>query len=126
MAGRLKKRPEILDRRREVVEHPFGSIKQWMHQGAFLMRGLRLHAAGLLAEHGFAVVEATNAAGALNVLQSGRDVRLLFTDFQMPGALDGMDSVREVACALAPRPVSDRVRPHGTAAGRDPGRWAVS
>jgi hypothetical protein len=21
-------------------EHPFGSIKQWMHQGAFLMRGL--------------------------------------------------------------------------------------
>ena len=30
----------MLDRRREVVEHPFGSIKQWMHQGAFLMRGL--------------------------------------------------------------------------------------
>jgi hypothetical protein len=21
-------------------EHPFGSIKQWMNQGAFLMRGL--------------------------------------------------------------------------------------
>ena len=40
MAERLKKRPEILDRRREVVEHPFGSIKQWMGQGAFLMRGL--------------------------------------------------------------------------------------
>jgi hypothetical protein len=40
MAERLKKRPKILDRRREVVEHPFGSIKQWMHQGAFLMRGL--------------------------------------------------------------------------------------
>jgi hypothetical protein len=35
IAERLKKRPEILDRRREVVEHPFGSIKQWMHQGAF-------------------------------------------------------------------------------------------
>ena len=30
----------ILDRRREIVEHPFGSIKQWMNQGAFLMRGL--------------------------------------------------------------------------------------
>jgi two-component SAPR family response regulator len=25
---------------RETVEHPFGSIKQWMNQGAFLMRGL--------------------------------------------------------------------------------------
>jgi hypothetical protein len=33
MAERLKKRPETLDRRREVVEHPFDSIKQWMHQG---------------------------------------------------------------------------------------------
>ena len=40
MAARLKARPEILDRRRETVEHPFGSIKQWMNQGAFLMRGL--------------------------------------------------------------------------------------
>ena len=28
MAARLKARPEILDRRREIVEHPFGSIKQ--------------------------------------------------------------------------------------------------
>ncbi len=26
--------------RRETVEHPFGSIKQWMNQGYFLMRGL--------------------------------------------------------------------------------------
>jgi hypothetical protein len=32
MAERPKRRPEILDRRREVVEHPFGSIKQWMYQ----------------------------------------------------------------------------------------------
>ena len=40
MAERLKARPEILERRREIVEHPFGSIKQWMNQGAFLMRGL--------------------------------------------------------------------------------------
>ena len=40
MAARLKARPDILNRRREVVEHPFGTIKQWMNQGAFLMRGL--------------------------------------------------------------------------------------
>jgi two-component SAPR family response regulator len=33
-------RPDILDRHREIVEHPFGSIKQWMNQGTFLMRGL--------------------------------------------------------------------------------------
>jgi len=40
MAVRLAKRSVVLDRRRETVEHPFGTIKQWMNQGAFLMRGL--------------------------------------------------------------------------------------
>jgi hypothetical protein len=40
MQARLAEHPEILDRRRETVEHPFGTIKQWMNQGAFLMRGL--------------------------------------------------------------------------------------
>jgi len=40
MAARLAKRPGVLDLRRETVEHPFGSIKQWMGQGTFLTRGL--------------------------------------------------------------------------------------
>jgi hypothetical protein len=40
MQERLAKRPGVLDRRRETVEHPFGTIKQWTNQGAFLMRGL--------------------------------------------------------------------------------------
>ena len=40
MQARIAQRREILDQRRETVEHPFGTIKQWMNQGAFLMRGL--------------------------------------------------------------------------------------
>ena len=40
MAERLAARPEVMDRRRESVEHPFGTIKQWMGQGAFLTRRL--------------------------------------------------------------------------------------
>jgi transposase len=40
MEQRVVARPDILDLRREIVEHPFGTIKQWMNQGAFLMRGL--------------------------------------------------------------------------------------
>lgn len=40
MADRLTTRPEVLAQRRESVEDPFGSIKQWMGQGAFLMRRL--------------------------------------------------------------------------------------
>jgi transposase-like protein len=63
MAERLKKRPEILDRRREVVEHPFGSIKQWMYQGAFLMRGL----ANVRAEFSLTAL-AYNLRRALNIL----------------------------------------------------------
>ena len=40
MAERLAARPELLDARRESVEHPFGAIKQWMGQGAFLTQRL--------------------------------------------------------------------------------------
>jgi hypothetical protein len=40
MQARIAQRPNILDQRRETVEHPFGTIEQWMNQGAFLMRGL--------------------------------------------------------------------------------------
>ena len=40
MAARLAARPEVMNRRRESVEHPFGSVKQWMGQGAFLTRRL--------------------------------------------------------------------------------------
>lgn len=40
MAARLAERSGILTIRKSTVEHPFGSIKQWMNQGAFLMRGL--------------------------------------------------------------------------------------
>jgi transposase len=41
MQVRIARRPDILNQRRETVEHPFGTIKQWMNQGAFLMRGLQ-------------------------------------------------------------------------------------
>ena len=45
---------------------------------------LRLHAACLLETEGFEVLETRD------------DVRLLFTDIQMPGEQDGMDLAREV------------------------------
>jgi CheY-like chemotaxis protein len=57
---------------------------------------LRLFAAGLLEDHGFRVIEAENTAVALRVLESHSDVRLLFSDIQMPGALNGLDLAREV------------------------------
>ncbi len=57
---------------------------------------VRLCAATLLADNGYHVVEAGSAADALRVLEARSDVTLVFTDIQMPGALDGMDLVREV------------------------------
>jgi transposase len=66
MAERLKARPELVDRRREIVEHPFGSIKQWMNQGAFLMRGL----ANVRGEFSLTAL-AYNLRRALNILGVG-------------------------------------------------------
>jgi two-component system, response regulator PdtaR len=57
---------------------------------------LRMSAAGLLEDHGFEVIEAANAAEALRELEAHPDVRLLFTDIQMPGGSNGMDLAREV------------------------------
>ncbi len=40
MVERFAKRSDMLVIRRSTVEYPFGTIKQWMNQGAFLMCGL--------------------------------------------------------------------------------------
>jgi transposase len=39
MFQRVAQKPELLQLRKELVEHPFGSIKRWMRQDHFLMRG---------------------------------------------------------------------------------------
>ena len=57
---------------------------------------VRLHAACLLEDHGFSVIEAESADAALKMLESRDDVRLLFTDIHMPGANDGMELARQV------------------------------
>jgi IS5 family transposase len=67
MEERIAERPDILDRRREIVEHPFGTIKQWMNQSAFLMRGLEK----VRAEFSLTAL-ACNLRRALNILGTGR------------------------------------------------------
>lgn len=57
---------------------------------------LRLHAVDLLEQAGFDVIEAENAEAAIRVLEDRGDVRVLFTDIQMPGRLDGMELARQV------------------------------
>jgi CheY-like chemotaxis protein len=57
---------------------------------------LRFHAADVLEQEGFGIAEATNAENALRVLENRQDVKLVFTDIQLPGTLDGIDLARQV------------------------------
>jgi two-component system, response regulator PdtaR len=55
---------------------------------------VRLVGTLLLADAGFNVIEACNAEEALRVLEASSDVRIVFTDVEMPGALDGFGLAR--------------------------------
>ena len=57
---------------------------------------LRLYTSQLLEESGYTVVEADSAEEALKVMEARKDVRLLFTDIQMPPGVDGLELAREV------------------------------
>jgi len=39
MKQRVDQHPELMRQRKMIVEHPFGTIKRWMEQSYFLMRG---------------------------------------------------------------------------------------
>ena len=57
---------------------------------------VRMVGADLLEEAGFEVVEAANGDEALLVLEARPDVRVLFTDINMPGSLDGLELAQVV------------------------------
>ena len=50
----------------------------------------RMTLVDIIEEGGFEVLEARDADTAVAVLESRTDVRLVVTDIQMPGAMDGM------------------------------------
>src|SRR5512147_3093656 len=71
MEARLAARPEILKQRREIAEHPFGSIKQWMNQGTFLLRGLeKVRAEFSLTALAYNFIRAVNIVGVASLLKA--------------------------------------------------------
>src|SRR3981189_1052240 len=56
----------------------------------------RMDAVDMIAAAGFEVVEAGNADQAIEVLESRRDITVVFTDIQMPGSMDGLKLARAV------------------------------
>ena len=73
MQQRIKAHPEMMIRRRSIVEHPFGNLKQWLFgNGRFLLRQL----SGTQAEMALAV-QAYNLKRAINVLGARKMIELL-------------------------------------------------
>ena len=58
---------------------------------------IRWSGAETLADAGFEVLEAANAGEALEILESHPHVRVLVTDIDMPGPLNGLDLARIAA-----------------------------
>jgi CheY-like chemotaxis protein len=57
---------------------------------------LRMDAADMIAAAGFEVVEAADADQAIEILESRRDITVVFTDVQMPGSMDGLKLARAI------------------------------
>ena len=57
----------------------------------------RIMAANVLSSAGFVVLEAGSAGEALTILEANEDVGVVFTDVEMPGALDGLELARHIA-----------------------------
>lgn len=58
---------------------------------------LRMHAAEMIEEAGFQVIEAENADVAMGVLENRADVCIMFTDIDMPGSMNGLKLAQIVA-----------------------------
>ena len=72
---------------------------------------VRLYAADLLTEAGYKVIDVASAEAALEAMAEQPNIRVLFTDIQMPGMLDGIQLARQDTRAVAGRsPVNARAR----------------
>ena len=57
---------------------------------------LRMNAVDMIQSACFEVVEAANADEAIAILENRRDIRVVFTDIQMPGSMDGLKLAQAV------------------------------
>lgn len=58
---------------------------------------IRMNTVDIFEELGFDVVEAGSADEAIIILESRNDIRVLFTDIDMPGSMDGLKLASAVA-----------------------------
>ena len=58
---------------------------------------LRMNAVDMIEDAGFEALEAPDADAAISVLEARTDIRLIFTDIDMPGSMDGLALAHAVA-----------------------------
>jgi CheY-like chemotaxis protein len=59
---------------------------------------IRMNTVGIIEDAGYDVVEASNADDAIQLLETKPEIRVVFSDIEMPGSMDGlilMHAVRE-------------------------------
>lgn len=79
---------------------------------------IRMHAAEMITDAGFDVVEAANADAAILILEDRLDVTVVFTDIQMPGSMDGFEIGGGYQGTQATDQDRRHVRPCACSAGR--------
>ena len=56
----------------------------------------RLHAVSVVEDAGYTAVEASNSDDAIAILEARKDIRIVFTDIDMPGSMDGLKLARAI------------------------------
>ena len=56
----------------------------------------RFHAVDLVEAAGYRAIEASNADEAIAILEARKDIRIVFTDIDMPGSMDGLKLARAI------------------------------
>jgi CheY-like chemotaxis protein len=55
-----------------------------------------MHAVNLVQAAGYTAIEAFNADAAIAILEARKDIRIVFTDIDMPGSMDGLKLARAI------------------------------
>src|SRR5262249_6527702 len=73
MHARVEAAPTVIERRKTLTEHPFGTIKVAMNQRAFLMRGLeKVRCEFSLSTLAYNILRAVNIVGVEKLIEASR------------------------------------------------------
>jgi CheY-like chemotaxis protein len=57
---------------------------------------IRMNAVAMIEDAGYDVIEASNADDAILLLEAHDDIRVIFSDIEMPGSMDGLKLIHFV------------------------------